>query len=110
MRFATFYVIEALRRNPELFNFVLNDISDNNDNDTTSYGSNYVSLMLSGQQQQQSFSYISDDDLCIATILEEAKNIYIELMTKLTNSVIAAAATIRESSSLLLPAHNNNRN
>jgi hypothetical protein len=87
----------------------LNDISDNNDNDTTSYGSNYVSLMLSGQQQQ-SFSYISDDDICIATILEEAKNLYIELMTKLTNSVIAAAATIRESSSLLLPAHNNNRN
>jgi hypothetical protein len=51
LRFAIASVIESLRRNPELCNFVLND------NDTTSYGSNYPSLMSSGQQQhQQSFN------------------------------------------------------
>ena len=31
LRFATASVIESLRRNPELCNFVLNDISNNND-------------------------------------------------------------------------------
>ena len=31
MHFATASVIESLRRNPELCNFVLNDISNNND-------------------------------------------------------------------------------
>jgi hypothetical protein len=44
-------------------------------------------------------------------ILEEAEKIYNELITELTNSVIASVATgtIR-ASSLPLPAHNNNRN
>jgi hypothetical protein len=93
LNFATASVIESLRRNPELYNFVLSDIS-NNDTDTTSYGSNYRLLMLPGQkQQQQSFN-----DICAAVILEEAEKLYNELTTKLTNDVIAATdAAIRES-------------
>jgi hypothetical protein len=59
LRFTTASVIESLRRNPELCNFVLNDISNNNDT---------------------------------ALILGEAENLYNELTTKLTNSVIAASA------------------
>jgi hypothetical protein len=56
LNFATASVIESLRRNPELCNFVLNDISNNNDT---------------------------------AVILEESEKLYNELITKLTNSVIA---------------------
>jgi hypothetical protein len=59
--------------------------------------------MLSGQQQQQSFSYLNDD-ICTAVILEEAEKLYNELTTKLTNSVIAAAAAVR--ASLSLPDNN----
>jgi hypothetical protein len=90
LKFATASVIESLRRNPELYNFVLYDISD----ETTS-GSNSLSLMLPGQQQR-SFSYLNDD-IYAALILEEAEKFYNELTTKLTNSVIAAAADISES-------------
>jgi hypothetical protein len=100
LKFAIFSVIESLRRNPDLCNFVLNDISNNY---TTSYGSNYPSLMVS-EQQQQSFS----DDLYSALILEEAEKLYNKLTTKLTNNVIAAAAAaIRESS--LRPLSANDR-
>jgi transposase len=56
LRFTTASVIESLRRNPELCNFVLNDSSNNND--TT-------------------------------VILEESEKLYNELITKLTNIVIA---------------------
>jgi uncharacterized protein YerC len=56
LNFATASVIESLRRNTELCNFVLNDISNNNDT---------------------------------AVILEESEKVYNELITKLTNSVIA---------------------
>jgi septal ring factor EnvC (AmiA/AmiB activator) len=76
LRFTTASVIESLRRNPELYNFVLNDISNN----YSSYGSNYLSLTLSGQQQQ-SFGYLNDDDICTAVILEEAEKLYNELTT-----------------------------
>jgi hypothetical protein len=105
LKFATLSVIESLRSNPELYNFIIHD----NSNNTTiiSNGSNYHSLMLSGQQhQQQSFN-----DSYTTLILEEAEKIYNELITELTNSVIASVATgtIR-ASSLPLPAHNNNRN
>ena len=105
LKFATLWVIESLRMNPELYNFIIHD----NSNNTTiiSNGSNYHSLMLSGQQhQQQSFN-----DSYTTLILEEAEKIYNELITELTNSVIASVATgtIR-ASSLPLPAHNNNRN
>jgi hypothetical protein len=54
--------------------------------------------MLSGQQQQQSFSYLNDDDICTAVILEEAEKLYNDLTTKLTNEVRAAAVSIRKSS------------
>jgi hypothetical protein len=48
LKFAIFSVIESLRRNPELCNFVFYDNSNNN---TITYGPNYPSLMLSGRQQ-----------------------------------------------------------
>ena len=103
LRFATASIIESLRRNPELCNFVLNDT------DTTSYGSNFLSFRMSGQwQQQQSSSYLNDD-IYSAVILEEAEKIYNKLTTKLTNDVIAAAAAIR-ASSLPLPVTNNRQN
>jgi hypothetical protein len=51
LNFATASVFESLRINPELCNFVLNNISNNNDPNTTSYGSNYLSLTVSGQKQ-----------------------------------------------------------
>jgi hypothetical protein len=92
LQFATASVIESLRMNHELINFVLNDISNNNDTDTTSYGSNSLMLM-SGRQQQQTFGYISDDDIYAALILEEAEKLYNKLTTKLTNEAIAAAAS-----------------
>jgi hypothetical protein len=99
LNFATASIIESLRRNPQLCNFVLNDISNN----YSSYASNYISLILPGQQ---SFSYLNDD-IYSALILEEAEKIYNKFTTKLTNKVIAAAATSRTS----LPSlGNNNQN
>jgi hypothetical protein len=88
LRFATASVIESLSGNPEICNFVLNDIS----NEITS-GSNYLSLMLSGRQQRQQQSF--SDDIYSALILEEAEKIYNKLTTELTNKVIAAAAAIK---------------
>jgi hypothetical protein len=94
-----------LRSNSELYNFIMYDNSNNNT--SISYGSNYPSLMLSEsqeQQQQQSFN-----DAYTSLILEESEKLYNKLTTELTNKVITATATIRDSS-LLLPAYNNNRN
>ena len=92
LKFATASVIESLRRNPELCNFIIHDNSNNN---TISYRPNYPSLMLSSQQQQQQ----AFNDVYTALILEEAEKFYNELITKLTNEVIAAAAAdIRASS------------
>jgi hypothetical protein len=96
LQFASLSVIESLRRNPELCNFVLNGISNNSDTDTTSYGSNCLSLMLSGRQphqQQQSFN-----DTYIALILEESERLYNKLTIQLTNRTIAAAAAMSASS------------
>jgi hypothetical protein len=93
LQFATASVIESLRRNPELCNFVLNDVPNNNH--TTPYGSSGLSLML--PREQQSSSYISDD-IYIAVILEEAEKFYNNLMTKLRNDVIVTAAAIKKSS------------
>ena len=85
MQFATASVIESLRMNSELCNFVLCNLSNNND---TAYdGSNNLYIMSSGQQP--SFSYISDDSYTVL-ILEEAEKLYNKLTTKLTNGVIAA--------------------
>ena len=91
LKFATFSVIESLRMNSELYNFVIHD----NSNDTPiSYGFNYPSLMLSGRQQhQQSFN-----DSYTALILEEAEKLYNKLRTELTNSVIATTATAMRAS------------
>ena len=100
MKFATFSVIESLRRNPELYNFV---ILDNSNNTTISHGSDYPSLMLSGQQHQQQLF----NDSYIALISEESEKLYNKLTTKLTNRIMAAAAgstAIRTSS---LPTANN---
>jgi hypothetical protein len=86
LKFAILSVIESLRMNPELYNFVIFDNSNNNT--TISNGSNCPSsLMLSGRQQQQSFN-----DRYTALILEEAEKPYNKLTTELTNSVISAAA------------------
>jgi hypothetical protein len=80
LEFATLSIIESLRENPELCNFV---IYYNSNNTAISYGPNYLSLMLSGrQQQQQSFN-----DIYTALILEEAEKLYNKLTTELTNRV-----------------------
>jgi hypothetical protein len=79
LKFATLSVIESLRSSPELYNFVL---YNNSNNTTISYGSDYPSLMLSGQQQQQSFN-----DNYTALILEEAEKLYNKLRTELTNKI-----------------------
>ncbi len=50
LQFAVASVIESSRSNPELCNFIMYDNSNNN---TISYGSNYLSLMSGRQQQQQ---------------------------------------------------------
>jgi hypothetical protein len=101
LKFATLSVIESLRSNPELCNFVLYNIPNSN---ATSYSSNYPPLMLSGRQphQQQSFN-----NTYTALILKEAEKLYNKLTTELTNRFIttAAAAAIRASS---LPSPSNN--
>jgi hypothetical protein len=54
LQFAVASVIESLRSNPELYNFIL---YDNSNNTIISYESNYLSLMSPGRQQhQQSFN------------------------------------------------------
>jgi predicted nucleic acid-binding protein len=84
LKVATLSVIESLRINPELCNFVLYSTSVVTTSPTT-YGSNYLSLMSGRQdQQQQSFN-----DTYIALILEEVEKLYNELITELTNKVIA---------------------
>src|ERR687890_1459702 len=93
LQFAIGSVIESLRRNPELCNFVLYNLLDENNTDITSYGSNYLSFISGRQGQQQSFN-----DLYSALILEESEKLYDKLAIKLTNEAIAAAAAIKESS------------
>ena len=106
LQFAIASVIESLRRNPELCNFVLKDISNNNH---TAYRSNYLSLM-SEQQQQESFSYINYNPY-VDLILEESEKLYNDLTTKLTNDVMAAtAAAMKIIPSLALPLSPSNNN
>jgi hypothetical protein len=81
LEFATLSIIESLRENPELCNFV---IYYNSNNTAISYGPNYLSLMLSGRQQQQQQSF---NDIYTALILEEAEKLYNKLTTELTNRV-----------------------
>ena len=93
LKFTTLSIIDSLRSNPELYNFIIHDNSNNTT--TLCYGSNYPSLMLSGREQQQQQSF---NDSYTFFILREAEKLYNKLTTKLTNEVIAAAAAIRASS------------
>jgi hypothetical protein len=93
LKFATFSVIESLRSNPELYNFIM---YYNSNNTAPSFMSG-VQL----QHQQQSFN-----DSYTALIIEEAEKLYNNLITQFTNGVITASATIRESP-LSLPSYNN---
>jgi hypothetical protein len=68
---------------------------------SATYGSNYPSLMSSGQQQQQLFN-----NTYTALILEEAEKLYNELTTELTSRAIAATAASIRSTSLPSPSEN----
>jgi hypothetical protein len=94
LKFATLSVIESLRSNPELCNFISYSTSVETAA-TTTYGSNCVSSMLSGRQphQQQSFNATYT-----ALILEEAEKLYNQIMTELTNRTMTAAAASNRSS------------
>ena len=74
-----------MRSNPELYNFISYSTSD--ETISTPYGSNYPSLMLPGQQQQQQ----SFNDSYTALILQEAEKLYNKLTTELTNRDMVAA-------------------
>jgi hypothetical protein len=77
LKVAILSIIESLRMNPELFNFVI--YYNSNNNTAISYGPNYPSLMLSGRrQQQQSFN-----DSYTALILEEAEKLHNKLTIRL---------------------------
>jgi hypothetical protein len=89
LKFAALSVIESVRSNPELYNFI--SYSTSVETTATTYGSNYLSLMSSERkQQQQSFN-----NIYTALILEETEKLYNKLMTELTNRVIAATASVR---------------
>src|SRR5215212_2302436 len=112
LKFATFSVIKSLRSNPELYNFI--SYSTSVETASPAYGSNYISLMSSGQQQrQQSFT-----DTYTALILEESEKLYNKLTTELTNKVMTATAKDIRTSSLpssgnnnsLKPTHKNDNN
>jgi hypothetical protein len=104
LKFTTLSVIESLRRNPELYNFVL---YNNSNNTTISYGSNYPSLMSSRRQQQQQQSF---NDTYTSLILEEAEKLYNKLRTEMTNRIMAADATSIRASSLPSPDNNTTGN
>jgi hypothetical protein len=81
LKFAAFSVIESLRSNPELYNFI--SYSTSVETTSTTYGSNYLSLVSSGRQhQQQSFN-----DIYTALVLEESEKLYNKLTTQLTNKI-----------------------
>jgi len=86
LKFATFSVIESLRMNSELYNFI--SYSTSVETASPAYGSNYISLMSSGQQQQRQQSF---NDTHTALILEQAEKLYNKLTIELTNRIMAAA-------------------
>jgi hypothetical protein len=102
LKIATASVIESLRSNPELYNFI--SYSSSVRTTSATYGSNSLSLVSSGRQlQQQSFN-----DSYTALIFEQAENLYNDLTTELTNRVMVdAAVSIRAPS---LPSIGNNNN
>jgi hypothetical protein len=85
LQFAVASVIESLRSNPELCNFMMY------------YNSNITapSFMSGGQQQHQEQSF---NGRYAALILEESEKIYNKLIPEFTNRVITTTATIRQSS------------
>ena len=83
LKFATLSVIESLRSNSELYNFISYSTSVVTASSTT-YGSNYLSLMSSGQQHQQQLF----NNTYTALILEESEKLYNKLTTELTNIII----------------------
>ena len=92
LKFATLSIIESLRSNSKLYNFIL---YNNSNNTAISYGPTYPSLMLSGRQQHQQQSF---NDCYTALILEESEKLYNKLTTEFANMVIAATAAVRASS------------
>jgi hypothetical protein len=97
---ATASIIESLRRNPELHNFI--SYTSVETTSPTTYGSNYLSVMSSERQQrQQSFN-----DSYTALILEEAEKLYNKLTTELTSRTMTAAAASIMTSSLPSPSDN----
>jgi hypothetical protein len=92
LKVATLSIIEELRINPELCNFVLYNTSVVTASATT-YGSNYLTLMSSGRQYQQQLF----NDTYTALILEEAEKLYKKLITELTSRIMAAASSTRAS-------------
>ena len=89
LHFAVASVIESLRSHPELYNFI--SYSTSVETTSTTYGSNYPSLMLSGLQDQQQHQQ-SFNDIYTALILEESEKLYNQLITEFTNRVMVAAA------------------
>jgi hypothetical protein len=78
LQFAVASIIESLRSNPKVYNFIM--YYNSNNTATISYGSNYPSFMSGGQQQHQEQSF---NDNYTALILEEAEKIYNKLITDL---------------------------
>ena len=96
LQFALAAVVESLRSNPELYNFI--SYSTAIKTTSTTYRSNYISLISSGRQQQQSFN-----DNYTALIFEESEKTLYKLITELTNmAIVVTAASIRETSLPLL--------
>ena len=93
--------VESKRLYLRLYNFISYGTSV--ETTSTTYGSNYLSLISERQQhQQQSFN-----DSYTALILEESEKLYNKLITKLTDSAMGAAAAITVS--LPLTGNNNNQ-
>jgi len=102
LKFAVASVMESLRSNPELCDFMM--YYNLNNTASTTYGSNYLSLMYGEQQQQHSFI-----DSYTALILEESEKLYNQIRTELTNKTMAAAASVMTSSLPILGNNTNNQ-
>jgi hypothetical protein len=86
LQFAVASVIESLRSNPDLCNFMMY------------YNSNNAApLFMSGGQQRQEQSF---NDVYTSLILEEAEKLYNKLITEFTNRGMAAAGASMASSLL----------
>ena len=103
LKISTRSVIESLRSNPELYNFI--SYSTSIETAATTYGSNYPLLRSSGRQpHQQSFN-----DSYTTLIIEEVEKLYNGLTTELTNRIMAAAADATAMRASSLPTDNNSQ-